>query len=43
MRKTGAEFVESRAGSHFICFADDYPAVADRIRDFLTSKPSRHG
>ncbi|MFI6456298.1 alpha/beta fold hydrolase [Streptosporangium amethystogenes] len=31
-----AELVESRAASHFIWFAEDYPAVAGRIRDFLT-------
>lgn len=38
-----AELVESRASSHFIWFADDYPAIADRIRGFLTSEPSHHG
>ncbi|MER6173630.1 alpha/beta fold hydrolase [Streptosporangium sp. NPDC001681] len=42
-RLSRAELVESRAGSHFIWFADDYPAIADRIRDFLTSEPSHHG
>jgi pimeloyl-ACP methyl ester carboxylesterase len=35
-RINGAELVPSQANSHFIWFGDDYPAVADTIRTFLT-------
>jgi pimeloyl-ACP methyl ester carboxylesterase len=31
-----AELVESRAGSHFIWFSADWPAIAERITTFLT-------
>ncbi|WP_405149210.1 alpha/beta hydrolase [Sphaerisporangium sp. NBC_01403] len=32
-----AELVESRADGHMIWFAPDYPAIAQRIRDFLAT------
>lgn len=32
-----AELVVSKSDSHFIWFANDYPEVASRIRDFLSS------
>ncbi|WP_326825962.1 alpha/beta fold hydrolase [Streptosporangium sp. NBC_01756] len=32
-----AELVESRADGHMIWFTPDYPAIADRIKDFLTA------
>lgn len=34
-----AELLESDSESHFLWFGSDYPAVADRIRQFLTSDP----
>jgi len=35
-----AELVESGASSHFIWFGDDYPAIAETIRQFLTRDPT---
>jgi pimeloyl-ACP methyl ester carboxylesterase len=38
-----AELVESGASSHFIWFGDDWPAIAETIREFLTRDPTRLG
>jgi pimeloyl-ACP methyl ester carboxylesterase len=35
-----AEFVESRADSHFVWLGPDWPAIAARIRDFLDADPT---
>jgi pimeloyl-ACP methyl ester carboxylesterase len=35
-----AELVESAASSHFIWFGEDYPAIAETIRQFLARDPS---
>jgi pimeloyl-ACP methyl ester carboxylesterase len=35
-----AELVVSRASSHFIWFDDDYPAIAETIRQFLARDPT---
>ena len=34
-----AELVESRAHSHFVWLGPDWPAIAERIRAFLTTDP----
>jgi pimeloyl-ACP methyl ester carboxylesterase len=34
-----AELVESRADSHFVWFADDWPTIAEGIRSFLRAGP----
>jgi pimeloyl-ACP methyl ester carboxylesterase len=35
-----AELVESQADSRFVWFGPDWPAIADRIRRFLTTEPT---
>jgi pimeloyl-ACP methyl ester carboxylesterase len=35
-----AELLESSADSHFVWFGDDWPAVAARMRDFLSAGPA---
>lgn len=36
-RINGAELIPSQANNHFIWLGDDYPAIADKIRSFLTN------
>ncbi len=35
-----AELAESHASSHFIWFGEDYPAIAETIRQFLAADPT---